>query len=101
MSQRRPSHHYDPVDPVAAGRVATRVGAALVAVSVPLLAWAAAGLLADVSTLSAGLATLAAASNGPLFAGSGTPAVFRIGLYGLLSGCWSLGAGLVVDGLFG
>jgi len=101
MSQRRPSRHFDAVDPDAVGRVATQVGVVLVVSSMPLLAWAATGLLADVSTLSAALSVLASASNGPLTVGAGHASLFRAGLYGLLSGCWLLGAGLVIDGLFG
>jgi hypothetical protein len=100
MSQRRPSHRFGALDPGAVGRATTRVGVALVAVSVPLLVWTAAGLLADVSTPSAALATLAAASSGPVVAVSDTASIFRVGLYVLLAGCWLLGAGLVLDGLF-
>jgi hypothetical protein len=88
-----------PPDPATVGTVLTRLGLGLVAVTVPLVAGAGAGLLANAGSLAVAMAIVVRAMETPLVGGSGLPWLFRLATLTLLSGCWILGAGLVADGL--
>ncbi|MDS0259492.1 hypothetical protein NDI56_08810 [Haloarcula sp. S1CR25-12] len=88
------------LDPATVGTVLTRVGLALIAVTVPLVAGAAAGLVTEAGSPAVAVAVTTHAMDGPLFAGFGLRWLFHVATLALLSGCWLLGAGLVLDGLF-
>ncbi|GGN97885.1 MULTISPECIES: hypothetical protein [Haloarcula] len=101
MSQRR-STLDAPVDtdPTVVGRRATRAGLALAAATLPLVVGTVAGMLVDAPTLTAGVDAVLAAAGTPLVGGYGRAWLFHVGALGLLAGCWLLGAGLLLDGLF-
>jgi len=84
------------VDPAVAGAVLTRLGLAVVALTLPAAAGAFAGLLANTGSPAAAVAAM----NGPLLGGGGLPWLFHVAALVLLCGCWLLGAGLLLDGLF-
>ncbi|MBV0901662.1 hypothetical protein [Haloarcula salina] len=101
MAQRQSTRRYgDPTDPVTAAALAERVGLALVAVTLPLALVAFTGLAMQAASPSAALTTAAAAMQGPVLAGRGLTVLFHAGALGTLLGCWLLGLGLLLDGLY-
>jgi len=101
MAQRQSARRYGgPADPVTAAALAERVGLALVAVTLPVALAAFAGLAAESASLSVATTTAAAAMDGPVLTGRGLSMLFHAGALGTLLGCWVLGLGLLLDGLY-
>jgi len=87
-------------DPAVLGSVLTRLGLGLLVLALPVGAGAGLGLLGEAGSLAVGVRVALAALEGPLLGSSGLPWLFHVAVLALLSGCWLLGAGLVLDGLF-
>ncbi|WP_254271902.1 hypothetical protein [Haloarcula marina] len=101
MSQRRSTVTVgDTLDPAVVGRRATRVGLALVAAALPLVVGTLAGIAADAPTVEAAFTAALGVMDAPVFGQHGTQLLFHVGTLGLLAGCWVLGVGLLLDGLF-
>ena len=88
------------LDPATIGNVLARVGLAVLALTVPVVAGAGAGLFAAVGSPTVGVARAVAAMDGPLLDGFGLPWLFHVAALSGLCGCWLLGAGLLLTGLF-
>ncbi|WP_236035531.1 hypothetical protein [Haloarcula rubra] len=101
MSQRRSTFGAaTATDPAVVGRRATRAGLVLAAATLPLVVGTGTGLVVDAPTLAAGVDAVLAAANAPLVGGYGRAWLFHVSALGLLAGCWLLGAGLLLDGVF-
>jgi hypothetical protein len=85
--------------PGVVGTVATRLGLLAVAVTLPVVVGTVAGMVGDAATVGAAFDTVGTVLTGPLAGQSGTAWLFHVAVLGLCSGCWLVGAGLVVDGL--
>lgn len=81
------------------GRLATRAGVVAIVTAAPLSLATSLAILANASTLTAGIDAVVEASSGPLAAGTGVEWLLHVGVFGLLVGCWLLGAGLVLSEL--
>ncbi|WP_423999676.1 hypothetical protein ACOZ4I_11590 [Haloarcula salina] len=101
MAQRQSTRRYGgPADPITLATLAERAGLALVAVTLPLALAGFAGLALQAASLSAAAASAASAMHGPLLTGRGLSVLFHAGALGTLLGCWLLGLGLLLDGLY-
>ena len=94
------AHTTGRFDPAFVGAVLTRVGLALLALTVPVVVGVFAGLLLTVGSPAAGVAHALQAMDGPLLGGFGPGWLFHVSTLTLLCGCWLLGAGLLLSGLF-
>ena len=88
------------LDPAFAGAVLTRLGLAVVGLALPVAAATFAGLLATASSPAAGTTLALRAIDGPLLGGFGLARLFHLAILGGLCGCWLLGAGLLLSGLY-
>jgi len=88
------------LDPAVVGGVLARLGVVVLALAVPVAAAALAGLLATTDPPAAGVAVALGAMDGPLLGGTGLPWLFHVAALAGLCGCWFLGAGLLLEGLF-
>jgi len=86
--------------PAALGRALIRLGAVVVAVTIPPVVGAGTGIAVTADTPAQAAAIMLRAMNGPLVGARGLPWLFHLATLALLCGCWLLGAGLVLDGLF-
>lgn len=101
MAQRQPTHGQPrPASPAHVGAVAQRAGRWVVVATLPLVVGTFAGLLTGAGTPLAGLELATAAMNASPTLATTLPALFQLGTLGLLAGCWAVGFGLLVDGLF-
>jgi len=100
MAQRQPAAIFGgPIDPAAVAALAERVGAALVAVTLPVAVGAFAVMALDAGSLLAAIDVAAAAMSGPLTTGWGLSWLFHVSTLATAVGCWFLGLGLLLDGL--
>jgi hypothetical protein len=80
--------------------VARQAGLVTVVVTLPFVVGTFAGFLASAGSPLAGLEAATRALNAAPTVGTGHAALFQIGTYALLVGCWVAGLGLLLDGLF-
>jgi len=92
-----PTGYHDPSD---VGALATRAGLALIAMTAPVVVGAAIGVLADASTVEAAVTLVLDAMDTPLVGPGSLSWLLHVSLLGFLGGCWLLGAGLLLEGLF-
>ena len=88
------------LDPATVGAALTWLGLGVVALTVPVVAGAFVGLLVTAGSPAVGMALAMGALDGPLLGGSGLPRLFHAATFAGLCGCWLLGAGLLLEGLF-
>ena len=86
--------------PAFVGAVLVRLGLAALALTLPAVAGTFAGLVATAGSPAAGAALALGAMDGPLLGGAGLRWLFHVSTFAGLCGCWLLGAGLLLDGLF-
>ena len=102
MAQGQPSRRPGrTVDLARVGAVAQRAGLVVIAATLPLAVGSLVGLVADAPTVWAALAVAAGALDAAPTLGTGRAALFGLATLGVLSGCWSVGLGLVLAGRFG
>ena len=100
MSHTSPiAYSTDRIDAAAVGTALTRLGLSVLALTVPVVAGAFAGLLATAGSPEAGMALALRALDGPLFSGVGLAWLFHVATLVGLCGCWLFGAGLLLEGL--
>lgn len=87
-------------DPALVGVVLTWLGLWTLALALPVVVGALAGLFATAGSLAAGVALALRAMAGPILGGFGPLWLFHVATLALLCGCWLLGAGLLLEGLF-
>ncbi len=88
------------LDPAFVGVVLTRLGAYILALTLPVVAGAFAGLFLTAGSPAVGVAHALAAMDGPLLGGFGLAWLFHVATLAGLCGCWVLGAGLLLSGLY-
>ncbi|MDS0283555.1 hypothetical protein [Haloarcula onubensis] len=89
------------LDPALVGTVLLRLGLGIVALTVPVAAGALAGLLATAASPAGGVALAMRAMDAPLLGGVGLAWLVHVATLTALCGCWLLGAGLLLAGLYG
>ena len=87
-------------DPALVGAVLTRLGLATLALAVPVAAGAFVGVVGTAGSPAAGVALALRAMEGPLLGDGGVAWLFHVATLVALCGCWLLGAGLLLEGLF-
>lgn len=101
MSQRRSRVRTRArYDPATVGTATTRLGFVLVVATVPIVAGTLGSVLIQTETVGGALAAVLAVMGGPLLAQHGIEWLFHVTTIGLLCGCWLVGLGLLLDGLF-
>ena len=82
------------------GRVLTRLGLAVVAAAIPPTVGAGAGIAVTTGSAVEAVTITLRAMQEPLVGGSGLPWLLHASTLALWCGCWLLGAGLLLGGLF-
>jgi hypothetical protein len=101
MAQRQSTYSRDrPAGPARLGAAAQRAGLLVVAASLPLVVGTAASLFASAGAPLAGVEAATAAVTAAPTLGTDHATLFHLGTLALLAGCWVVGFGLVLDGLF-
>jgi|GEM_PF-2494902 len=88
------------LDPSRVGGTLTWLGLGVIALTLPVATGALAGLLTSAGSPAAGVAVALGAMDGPLLGATGLPWLFHVATLTGLCGCWLLGAGLLLSGLY-
>ncbi|MBX0287411.1 hypothetical protein [Haloarcula salinisoli] len=88
------------LDPAFVGLVLTRLGAGIIALTLPVATGAFAGVLLTAGSPAVGVALALQAMDGSLLGGFGLAWLFHVATLAGLCGCWVLGAGLLLSGLY-